>query len=199
MRRPLDAAAPARYILLGLLLDGPRHGYALMRDVEETMPLGKVIHLASSHLYALLTRLEHDGLVYKKNEDSGSRPARHVFTLTDQGRETVLRWAEEPVAKPRDMHIDFPLKLYVAWKLDPARAVVLVTRQRTVFTAYIERLERSIAATSSSPDSRSSALLFGALVDDARLERARAAVRWLDHCRQTLISSPAAWVEETGS
>ncbi len=199
MRRPLDAAAPARYILLALLLDGPRHGYALMRDVDPAMPLGKVIHLASSHLYAQLIRLEHDGLVHKKNEDGGPRPARHVFTLTEQGRETVLRWAEETVAKPRDMHIDFPLKLYVSWKLDPAQATALVARQRAVFTTYIERLERSISTASRSSAPSSSTALFSALVDDARLERARAAVLWLDHCRQTLTAAPAAWVEETMS
>jgi len=197
MRRPLDAAAPARYILLGLLLEGPRHGYALMRDVEETAPLGRVIHLTSSNLYAQLIRLEHDGLVHKKNEDYGPRPARHIFTLTEQGRALVLRWAEEPVARPRDMHIDFPLKLYVSWRLDVRRARALVARQRTVFTTYIARLES--AATTGTGAFSPSAVLFDTLVDDARLERARAAVRWLDHCDRTLTSAPDAWVDAATS
>ena len=57
MRRPLDAAEPARHALLGLLLDGPHHGYDLARRFAPGTALGDVLRLSTSHLYALLARL----------------------------------------------------------------------------------------------------------------------------------------------
>src|SRR2546421_6636357 len=122
MRRPLDAAEPARHALLGLLLDGPCHGYVLARRFAPGTALGDVMHLGASHLYALLARLERDGLVAGERQEAGSRPPRRVYHLTEAGREVALRWIDEPVARPRDVLLDFPLKLYLARHLDPSCA-----------------------------------------------------------------------------
>src|SRR5206468_783139 len=82
--------------------------------------------LGASHLYALLLRLEAAGLVSSAREDQQTRPARHVYALTEAGREDVLRWIAEPVGRPRDVLVDFPLKLYIALRLDAAGALRLL-------------------------------------------------------------------------
>src|SRR5690349_20886230 len=98
MRHGLDAAEPARYALLGLLLEGPAHGYDLARHFTPGTALGDVMRLGASHLYALLGRLERDGLIAGERQESGSRPPRHAYHLTPQGRAAVQGWVDEPVA-----------------------------------------------------------------------------------------------------
>src|SRR6185312_9902316 len=137
MRRPVDAAPPARHALLGLLIEGPRHGYDLIRAFAPGTPLGSTIHLGASHVYALLARLERDGLVVGEEQQQVMHPPRRVFQITEEGRADVLRWLEEPVTRPREVLLDFPLKLYLAQRLDPNQAGVLVDKQRALFTTFL--------------------------------------------------------------
>lgn len=183
LRRTLDAAEPARYTLLGLLLGGPHHGYDLARHFGPTSALGDVIHLSASHLYALLTRLEQDGLIVGERQESGAHPPRRVYRLTEDGRTAVLRWIDEPVARPRDVLLDFPLKLYLARRQDPRRAAALIARQRDLFVSYLLRLE----AAESAPDTEDGA--FTALMRKGRIARTHAALTWLDQCADT-VSAP---------
>ncbi len=181
MRRPVDAADPARHVLLGLLLDGPSHGYDLARAFSPGTALGSVVHLGASHLYALLGRLERDGLIEGERLDQGARPPRRIFRITEAGRTEVGRWIDEPVARPRDVLLDFPLKLYLAQRLDPARARALIAHQRALFAAYLADLEVEPLQTGSDRDET-----FMALVREGRIERTRSTVEWLDRCARAL-------------
>ena len=63
-------AEPALLILVSLS-DGPKHGYAIMQDVERTgRPMG------AGTLYAALTRLEEQGLVEPLAPIDRRRPYR---------------------------------------------------------------------------------------------------------------------------
>ena len=61
--------------LLGLLRREPRHGYELAREFAPDTPLGEVVHLEMSMLYALLKKLERDGLRPLVDGDAGIAPA----------------------------------------------------------------------------------------------------------------------------
>jgi DNA-binding PadR family transcriptional regulator len=69
-------AGPATLILTSLA-DGPKHGYALTKDVEEFAGL----RLAPGTLYEALTRLESQGLIQAL--ESGDR--RRPYQLTAAG------------------------------------------------------------------------------------------------------------------
>lgn len=171
------SAEPARFALLGLLLHKPAHGYDLSRRFASTSALGDVIHLSASHLYALLARLERDELIAGEVQDAGNYPQRRVYRLTDAGREAVRQWIDEPVSHPRDMRIDFPLKLYIARQLGSARAAELVDRQRAIFQEYIARLQAEEKPTDAADDAA-----FLKLMRFGRIGRAQAALDWLDRC-----------------
>ncbi|HVC82173.1 MAG TPA: PadR family transcriptional regulator [Chloroflexota bacterium] len=180
-RRPVDAAGPARYALLGLLVEGPRHGYDLIHAFAPSTPLGSTIHLGTSHLYALLARLEKDGLIAGDSRAQDAHPPRHIFHITETGHAAVLTWLDEPVARPRDVLLDFPLKLYLAQRLDPARTDGLITRQRVLFTEFLRDLE-----TESLPAGDPLDDMFLALLREARIARTRATLAWLDRCEELL-------------
>lgn len=185
LRGPQGAAEPARYALLGLLAGGPRHGYDLARSFASDSALGEVLHLSASHLYALLGRLERDGLIHGHREEVVGYPTRRVYEITAVGREALLAWLHEPVEHPRDMRIEFPLKLYLALLLDPGHARTLIERQRDFFSSYVRRLDDELVARDASPADAS----FIALMRDARRGRLLASLAWLDRCTD-VISVP---------
>lgn len=182
-RRALDAAEPARHALLGLLLHGPRHGYDLARSFAPGSALGHVVHLGPSHLYALLARLERDGLINGERLESGSRPPRRVYHLSETGRAAALRWVEQPAPRPRDMLLDFPLKLYMARQMGPATAMTLITRQRDLFLGYLRQLEEEAQA----PRADDAEANFIALLREGRIARTQATLDWLDRCAEALV------------
>ena len=69
-----------RRLLLAGLLDGPAHGYELMRRLEERSD-GRWRPSPGS-VYPMLQQLEDEGLV-RSGEDQG----RKVYEVTDEGRE----------------------------------------------------------------------------------------------------------------
>jgi DNA-binding PadR family transcriptional regulator len=175
--RDRGSAEPARFALLGLLFEKPAHGYDLARRFAPNSALGDVIHLSPSHLYALLIRLERDALIAGEVQDAGNHPQRRVYHLTEAGREAVQRWIDDPVSHPRDMRIDFPLKLYIARGSGSQRVEELVDRQRVVFEEYTARLEAEEVPADSGDDAA-----FIRLMRLGRIGRAQAALDWLDLC-----------------
>jgi DNA-binding PadR family transcriptional regulator len=69
-------------LILTSLLEGPRHGYAIVRDVEHVAG----VRLGPGTLYATLARLEARGLIEAVPSDDRRRPYR----ITGAGA-TVLR------------------------------------------------------------------------------------------------------------
>jgi DNA-binding PadR family transcriptional regulator len=64
-------AGPAT-LILSSLADGPKHGYALTKDVEEFAG----VRLAPGTLYEALARLESQGLIEAVDSDDRRRPYR---------------------------------------------------------------------------------------------------------------------------
>jgi DNA-binding PadR family transcriptional regulator len=77
---------PLTMAILLALAEGDKHGYALMKDVEQQT--GGMLSPGTGSLYAALDRLEAEGLI----EESASRPARgedqrrKYFRITAAGR-----------------------------------------------------------------------------------------------------------------
>src|SRR5580698_596994 len=78
---------PPSYFALAALIDGPLHGYAIVRRARELSD-GSV-RLSTGTLYALLERAINEGLVSagKPYMEGGRR--RRDYTLTPDGRSTL--------------------------------------------------------------------------------------------------------------
>jgi DNA-binding PadR family transcriptional regulator len=81
------------FALLGLLAEGPAHGYDLKRDYDARFPAAKP--LAYGQVYATLTRLERDGLVEVAETRQQGGPERTVYALTDAGESGLHGWLAE--------------------------------------------------------------------------------------------------------
>lgn len=86
---------PAFFHLLLSLTDGPRHGYAMMQEIEERTE-GR-IRLGPGSLYYALGRLEDAGLIREHpgaggDCEGGGSPheeRRRYYALTSRGRERL--------------------------------------------------------------------------------------------------------------
>jgi PadR family transcriptional regulator len=84
------------YFVLVSLLDGPLHGYAIMRRAEALS--GGRVRLATGTLYTALDRLTADGYVELVREEIVNGRARRSYGLTSPGgsalRAEAVRMAE---------------------------------------------------------------------------------------------------------
>jgi DNA-binding PadR family transcriptional regulator len=76
----------AFHILIALG-DGPAHGYAIGKDVEEQS--GGRLDPSTGALYQALHRLKEEGLVASAEAPDRSDERRKYFRLTDRGRRAV--------------------------------------------------------------------------------------------------------------
>jgi DNA-binding PadR family transcriptional regulator len=70
-------------LLLGLLKEGPKHGYEIKIKIKEILSLFAGLDLKS--VYYPLMVLEKNGLVTKRIMRQGRRPQRFVYALTKKG------------------------------------------------------------------------------------------------------------------
>src|SRR5258708_757636 len=98
-----------RVLLLGVLRNGPMHGYAIKQTLAEWhMDFWADVKVGS--IYAGLKRLVVDGLLREVGESrNGNRPVRMTYEITDAGRDELrqlLRAFWTPpgrVARPVDL------------------------------------------------------------------------------------------------
>jgi PadR family transcriptional regulator AphA len=164
---------PAEYGLLGLLLDGPAHGYDLQQRVHAD--LGPVWHVAWSQLYSVLHGLEEKGWVAAATRESASGPPRHTYSITARGRRAFFEWALAPVGRLRDLRIEFLVKVYFLRRHTPQELDPLLVRQA-------EALRQAIADQSvlgGDPWTTSIAASF-------RRHQTESALAWIDEVRRSL-------------
>lgn len=78
---------PVVFHVLLALGDGPLHGYAIMRRVEEDSG----VEMGPGTVYGSLDRLREMGWVKEEEDDSGDRRRRRSFDMTREGRAGLER------------------------------------------------------------------------------------------------------------
>jgi DNA-binding PadR family transcriptional regulator len=169
------------YALLGFLHGGPLHGYEIHRRLADRAGLGRVWRLKQSHLYALLDRLESEGLIESRREPQATRPTRRVFALTEAGQQALAAWAGSPVARGREVRLDFMAKLYCAQLFGPAAVTQLIARQRAALEGWLAEVRQQTPAAGDA--------LFAHLVDDFRAGQIEAMLAWLGRVERTLAAA----------
>ncbi len=78
-RRRFFESGEVRLAILSLLADGPKHGYQLMKELEERS--GGLYRASAGSVYPTLQQLEDEGLIA-----AGQQEGKRVYSLTDAGR-----------------------------------------------------------------------------------------------------------------
>jgi PadR family transcriptional regulator AphA len=167
-----------QWVLLGLLMRQPMHGYELHQFFASPCPLEQVWYLGISQMYKLLKGLEEQGHVEVTIEEQEARPDRKVYHATPSGRQAFLDWLQTPVDGIRLMRVEFLGKLFLARELGSEVVRRVVDKQTEACRSMLEDLEARMPG----PE-------FEDLVLRFRAGQIEAALHWLDHCRTVLVDS----------
>jgi DNA-binding PadR family transcriptional regulator len=131
------------YPLLGLLLAGPSHGYALQAKLQAD--LGELWNISLSQTYNILKRLEESSLIQGTLQQQRTKPDRYELHLTPAGREHFMRWLLEPsIPSSQLLRVEFLTRLYFARRHRPALLETLVTQQVHQIEVAINNLEKRL-------------------------------------------------------
>jgi DNA-binding PadR family transcriptional regulator len=79
--RPLT---PLSFQILVALADGPKHGYGILKDIEEAS--GQAFSSSTGTLYLAIQRLEQEGLLEEGPSVKGEDSRRRYYRLSSAGR-----------------------------------------------------------------------------------------------------------------
>lgn len=133
------------FLALGYLEEGPLHGYDLYRRFEAE--LGGIWHISQSQMYAVLKRLEAQGLVEASVEEAGPSPARRVLRTTDQGSARFKAWLEAPSdCNTRIMRLEFIARLYFVRRQAPGKLPAIIEGQSSALARQQANHEAILAS-----------------------------------------------------
>ncbi|MGH3486561.1 MAG: PadR family transcriptional regulator [Actinopolymorphaceae bacterium] len=136
--------------LMGVLADGPAHGYDLKHAYDRRFPGAKP--LAYGQVYASLARMERDGFVEVAETSQAGGPERTTYALTHAGRARVRDWLREPEPAGPYAADDLVRKTVTALCLG-ADAAAFLAQQRALHMARMRELV-SLQRAQQEPEAR---------------------------------------------
>jgi DNA-binding PadR family transcriptional regulator len=176
-----DLPAPdhKRLLLLGLLREGPRHGYELNRVVRAHGTI--YADLGRANIYYLLERMAGEGLVAVEEVAGarGSRGSRLVYRITDTGRARFTDLLRSELTAYDAIHPGVDVAIVLADSLPRPETIDLLRRRREIVAARQAEITAELAAVPA-----------GALLPKIAADHLRtlvdAELTWIDHALTTL-------------
>jgi DNA-binding PadR family transcriptional regulator len=102
----------AEWLVLCLVREEPRHGFALARILGREGSMGQIWRVPKPVIYRAMQRLEVLGLVRIAEQQASSHgPVRSLIQPTRAGREAATDWLTRPVEHTRDVRSELLMKL----------------------------------------------------------------------------------------
>ncbi len=174
------ARYPLEYAALGLLVQGPQHGYALYQAFEHEF--GSIWKAGQTKFYVTLNGLLDDDMLEASTELQEGRPARKVYALTGAGRDAFEAWLREPVASPQAARVELLAKLRFFDLLDLPGADAFIERQ-------VSLLRGMVAEWEAEADHDGDAGRFHTLITDYRIRQAAFIADWLEAHRDAFTGA----------
>ena len=112
MARVLPDLSLTDWAVLGLVAEGPTHGFAIAQQLADEHALGRVWTVRRPLVYRSIATLLSDGFVVEAGDAPGTRgPQRAMLRVTAPGRRALQRWLMTPVDHLRDVRSEFLVKL----------------------------------------------------------------------------------------
>ena len=169
-RTRTDELLLGEWACLGILTQGPSHGFAIAARLAPTGDVGRVWSLARPLTYRALDQLAHRGYVEAVGEERGRAGGnRTILAITPAGRSSLRGWLAAPVLHLRDVRADLLLKLVIC-DLVAVDPLPLLVAQREAFAPMVRTLDSASGRRGSGGDP----------VALWRYEFSRAVLRFLD-------------------
>lgn len=128
-----------KFLLLELLVERPKHGYEMIKDLEARY--AGFYAPSPGSVYPTLQMLEDRGYVRSTSEEG-----RRVYAITDEGRAYLQAQAETPAAarRGRDFGASPEMRAFAREVFDFGRAIVQAARSANNDPARLSRLREVI-------------------------------------------------------
>jgi PadR family transcriptional regulator AphA len=102
----------AEWLVLCLVCEQPRHGFALARLLDHDGEVGRVWRIPKPVVYRALQRLELLAMVWTAEQQASNQgPVRSLVDASRAGRNAASRWLRQPVRHNRDVRSELLVKL----------------------------------------------------------------------------------------
>ena len=169
-KAPVDLSL-AEAVCLALVVEAPRHGWSLTKELAPEGELGRIWSLSRPLTYRAIDQLESRRLVTRSGAESGDGRSRLQISPTAAGRRAAASWLIEPVSHLRDLRTEFLLK------------ATLISRSGGDLGAFLDAQELALAPLL---DELATDRGEADLVEMWRTESARAAQRFFRRVRADL-------------
>lgn len=159
------------FAILGILTDGPLHGYELKRVLADSEHGFWTVSFGS--IYPALRRLEKQGFVNVGTE-GGSR--RKVYQLTPEGKAHFQELLESPGAAEEERA--FTLKMSFFRFLDPDSRIGVLERRRAHLTTRLTESRKSMKDSANRTKRRMDAYTLALM--NRSVQSTEADIAWLD-------------------
>lgn len=122
-------------LFLGLLKEGPKHGYEIKKMIEEELFL--FVGLKIKSIYYPLKKMEKLGLIQKDIGREGKFPEKYVYSLTPKGDKIFEHLITESFLSIERPYFNIDLSLYFLQYVDP-KIVKRQLRGRILFLKKIK-------------------------------------------------------------
>ena len=91
-----------RFAVLGILSYGPMSGYDIKKFYEQSV--AGFWSESYGQIYPILKRLAEEELTTRSVHKQKGKPDRHIYALTEKGREELQQWLVEPTSRHIGRH-----------------------------------------------------------------------------------------------
>jgi len=130
-------------LILASLLEQPRHGYEIKRQVQGI--IGHLVNINNNQLYPALRRFEEMGAVTREVVRTSGKPDKHVYHMTDRGAELLQDLlCDFPLEQARD-DVGFQVRVGFFHLLEPAARLAILATRETALKEWQVYLEHALA------------------------------------------------------
>lgn len=157
------------WTILGLLADGPRTGYDVLKVFRESAAVP--FRSSSGSVYPGLKRLVRVGLAGVRGEDAGPGRRTVSYQISPEGRRSLEDWLVSPISRTLpEATTDTLLRLLFSHQGPPGLVRDVITRYRALVMAELTQVEAVIASCEGClPDTQRYCLDNGRLTLQAQL------------------------------
>lgn len=182
-----DRLTPMGVMVLALLSEGDMHPYEMVRLMRARRD-ERLLSITNGTLYHTVGRLQRSGLLEEVGTDrEGNRPERTTYTLTDAGKDALLRWLRRELSSI-DRPTEFRIALAEAHNLERRDVIEnLRVRRDALAEAHVSHRDGLTGARHKNVPEQ-------VLVEFERQEvLLEAELRWLDSLLDRLDSEAFPW------
>jgi PadR family transcriptional regulator AphA len=138
--------------VLALIIEQPRHGFALHKELDSDESLSSVMRVRRPLVYRSINSLLEAKFIRPSKVEPGDQgSARTVYTATASGKRANQQWLNEIVTHPRDARIEL-LSKFVLRSRQGLSNTALARRQQQAFSKIADEMKKTARqSTAGSP------------------------------------------------